>query len=76
MLFLSTRSAHGPTQLLGQLSGEQVTSTELLGGFLRLRVGVFDGADATLVAAGGEPFTNGDLPGPYSGILTITGTVL
>jgi len=71
----NTLAAHGPTKLLGQLSGEQVTSTELIGGFLRLRVGIFDGGDATLIAAGGEPFTNGDLPGPYTGILVITGTV-
>jgi len=70
-------AGHGPTKLLSQIeSGEAITDTELIGGFLRMRVGVFDGANPSLVSAGGEPFSNSDLPGAYSGILTVSATIL
>ena len=70
-------ASHGPTKLLSQIEpGEAITNTELIGGFLRLRVGVFDGGDPVLVADGGEPFSNADVPGSYSGILTVSATIL
>ena len=69
-------TAHGPTKLLSQLTGgEHINRTELIGGFLRIRVGIFDGNNPALNAAGGEPFTNGDWPGSYTGVFTVTGTV-
>lgn len=69
-------AAHGPTLLLNSLSsGENIDSSELIGGFLRMRVGIYDGALAEFNDVGGEPFTNGDLPGSYSGVLTVTATL-
>lgn len=67
---------HGPKKLLNNLtSGEQFTGAELIGGFLRTYVGIFPGDDQAIINAGGEPFTNADLPGSYNGTLTITATV-
>lgn len=69
-----TMGAYG-TKLLAQLTTLlNIPKADLLGGFLRIRVGIYDGANAGLNAAGGEPFTNADAPGPYSGILTVTAT--
>ncbi|HBR13991.1 MAG TPA: hypothetical protein DD723_00400 [Candidatus Omnitrophica bacterium] len=68
-------NAHGPKKLLKDLSGEQITDTEISGGFLRIYVGVFPGDDQDILDADGEPFTNSDKPGDYDGTLTITGTV-
>lgn len=69
--------SHGPKRLLTQLesSAEQLTGAELLGGFLRVYVGIFPGDDQTLINLGGEPFTNSDVPGTYDGTLTISATV-
>lgn len=68
--------AHGPKKLLKDLAGgEQITGTELLGGFLRVFVGIFPGDDQDILDSGGEPFTNSDVPGSYDGTLTITATV-
>ncbi len=73
-----TMAGHG-TKLLQDISGgETMTPTELLGGFLRVRVGIYDGGDTStggLNDQGGEPFTAGDLPGPYSGTVTVTATL-
>jgi hypothetical protein len=69
-------AAHGPKQLLKDLAGgEQLTGAELSGGFLRVYVGIFPGDDQDILNAGGEPFTNADVPGDYDGTLTITATV-
>lgn len=70
-------TAHGPKKPLKDLSGggEQITDTEISGGFLRIYVGIFPGDDPDVTAAGGEPFTNADQPGDYDGTLTITATV-
>ena len=70
-------AAHGPKKLLKDLEGggEQFTGAELLGGFLRVYVGIFPGDDQAILNAGGEPFTNSDVPGDYDGTLTITATV-
>lgn len=71
----TTMGTHG-TKLLNQISGgEFISNTDLLGGFLRIRVGVYDGANSALNTAGGEPFTNADISGPYSGVVTVTATL-
>lgn len=64
------------TKLLSQLAGGLAIDESLqAGGFLRMRVGIYDGANAALNTAGGEPFTNGDIAGDYSGTFTVTATV-
>lgn len=69
-------AGHGPIQLLKDLTdGEIINGTELNGGFLRVYVGIYPGGNATIDAAGGEPFTNADQPGTYQGTLTITAVV-
>jgi hypothetical protein len=69
-------AAHGPIKLLKDLrGGEVVNGSELVGGFLRLYVGIYTGGNSTLDAAGGEPFTNADRPGTYQGTLTVTAVV-
>jgi hypothetical protein len=47
---------------------ESISSAQLSGGNLRLYVGLSDGTSNTA----GEPFTNADMPGDYTGTLTIT----
>jgi len=69
-------NAHGPKQLLKDLTGENVTEAELTGGFLRLYVGIFPGDDQAILNAGGEVFSNSDEAGTYNGTLTITATVI
>lgn len=66
---------HGPKKLLASLAGENITSAELATGFLRTYVGIFPGDDAAILADGGEPFTNADMPGLYQGTLTFTATI-
>lgn len=69
-------AAHGPKKLLKDIAGgEHITGPELLGGFLRVFVGIFPGDDQSIIGAGGETFTNADKPGDYDGTLTITATV-
>jgi len=68
-------SAHGPTQVLKDLTGEDVDSDELEDAFLRLYVGLVTGDDEDVLDDGGEPFTNADKPGSYDGTLTISATV-
>ena len=64
------------TKLLSQLIGGQtIDETLQAGGFLRMRVGIYDGGSASLNAAGGGPFTNSDKPGKYTGTFTVTATI-
>ena len=66
-------ASHGPKKLLKDLSNEQIGFIEVVGGFLRIYVGIIPGG--TNVPAGGEPFTNSDNPGTYEGTLFISATV-
>ena len=69
-------TTHGPKKLLKSITaGENITSGEINGGFLRVYVGIYPGADAAIDAAGGEPFTNGDKSGSYQGTLTVSATI-
>lgn len=69
-------AAHGPIKLMNQIAGgEQIDEGELANGFLRMRVGIYDGANASLNAAGGEPFTNADQSGAYTGVFTVTAVI-
>lgn len=69
-------AAHGPEKLLKDLiGGEDITAAEIDGGFFRVYVGIYTGDDATLNGLGGEPFTNADVAGDYSGTLTISATI-
>ena len=76
-----TESALSPgIKLLENLkgAGQSVGSSELTGGFFRLYIGLYDGSDDStggLNDLGGEPFTNDDEPGSYTGTITITGTI-
>lgn len=73
---VETPFATHPKKLLKSItSGESITRTEIAGGFLRLYVGIYTGNDTGLNAAGGEPFTNGDLPGSYTGTVTVTAVI-
>lgn len=47
-------------------------NADLLGGFLRVYVGLYTGLP---VVPNAVPFTNGDAPGSYGGTLTITATL-
>lgn len=69
-------SDHGPKKRLIDLNGEHVTYTELAGGYPRIYVGVWTGT--TTVPAdpsNGQPFSNGDAPGTYTGSLVVTAVV-
>jgi hypothetical protein len=55
--------------------GVTVPASAVAGGYLRIYVGIYDGSNDTLNDQLGEPFTNSDKPGPYSGTLRITATV-
>jgi len=57
----------------GGLTGAiQPTNTDVIGGFMRVYVGIATGEPGTP----GVPFTNADVPGPYSGTLTVSATVI
>ena len=56
---------------LRSVASENVLPALTAGGWLRLYVGLADGAVGTV----GEPFTAADQPGTYTGTLTITATV-
>jgi len=66
-------TAHGPKKLLKDLTGENITSAEATGGYLRIYTGINTGDAST--PTGGIPFTNGDNPGAYNGTLVVTATV-
>jgi len=50
-----------------------VTPEELGGDSLNIALGIYTGSP---VVAGAEPFTNADIPGNYTGTLTVTSTLL
>jgi hypothetical protein len=50
--------------------GTSVSSSTLSGGWLRIYTGLNDGANITA----GDPFTNADAPGDYTGTLTVSAT--
>lgn len=56
---------------LKDVTSEHILPTDLIGGWLRVYVGIADGA----TGAPGEPFTNADQPGTYTGTLTVSATV-
>ncbi len=69
-------TAHGPKKRLIDLSGEHVTSTEVSGGFLRMYVGVWTGSTtAPADPSNGQPFSNADAAGEYTGSLLVTAVV-
>jgi hypothetical protein len=67
---------HGPKKLLTNLNGEHVTFSELTGGYLRIYLGIWVGSTtAPADPAGGQPFSNADAPGTYTGSLVATAVV-
>ena len=64
-------AAH-PAQPLRDIGAVTVTPAELGGDSLNIALGIYTGFP---VVAGAEPFTNTDVPGPYTGTLTVTSTV-
>lgn len=68
-------ASHPKSTLTGIVGGESIDDTELVGGFLRVYVGIITGDDANILSQGGAPFTNGDQSGNYTGTLTVTATV-
>ncbi|MBF0532930.1 MAG: hypothetical protein HQL23_07540 [Candidatus Omnitrophica bacterium] len=70
-----TALAAGKKVLKDVAAGITTQPAELSGGFFRLYLAIFDGADASIKAAGGETFTNADRPGTYTGTLTVTATL-
>lgn len=69
-------SAHGPKKLLKDLSGEQITSAETSGGFLRMYLGIVtkDNSATFPDPVTGEPFTNADKSGGYNGTFLVSAT--
>jgi len=66
----------GPKQLLVNLNAQHVPFTDVVGGFLRIYLGVWTGSQvAPADPAAGKPFSNGDAPGVYSGSLVATAVV-
>ena len=57
-------------------TGAQISGTSLGGGFSRTLIGIYPGDDMTINTDGGTPFTNGDLSGSYTGILTVSATLI
>jgi|GEM_PF-964468 len=54
---------------------ETITKAESTGGWVRIYLGVADGKKPAIGSAIGEPFTNADQGGDYTGTLTITTTL-
>ncbi len=65
-------AAH-PMQALKDIGAVTVTPEELGGDSLNIALGIYTGSP---VVAGAEPFTNADIPGNYTGTLTVTSTLL
>lgn len=61
-----------PMKALKDVTGENITSAQTSGGWLRLYVGISTG-DKTKDTVG-VPFTNADMAGTYTGTITITAT--
>ena len=70
-------TAHGPKKRLIDLSGEHVAYTELAtGAYLRIYLGVWTGSTtAPADPSNGQPFSNSDAAGTYTGSLVITAVV-
>ena len=60
--------------LIDLVGGEDVTPTDLDGGFFRAYIGVYAGDDATTYPEG-KPFLSTDVPGTYTGTVRVTATV-
>lgn len=69
-----TTSVGSKALLIDLIGGVAVTPTMLDGGFFRGLVGVYPGDDATNLPEG-KAFINTDVPGSYTGTVTITATV-
>jgi hypothetical protein len=70
----------GTRALLDSLTGGVTVTPAMLGsGFFRAYVGIYTGDDPTTTVdetiPGGVPFINTDVPGPYTGTLTVSATV-
>ena len=61
------------TKLLKDLNNENITAAELGSNGLKIYVGIV--TDPAKSPAGAEVFSNGDRPGIYDGIITVTATV-
>ena len=69
-------TAHGPKKRLIDLSGEHVAYTEVAGGYPRIYLGVWTGSTtAPADPTNGQPFSNADAPGTYTGSLVVTAVV-
>jgi len=68
------------TRAIGVGAIPSLTNADVVGGFLRLYVGLSTGELQTgtqnPVAANSKPFTNADRPGNYTGVLTVTATLI
>jgi hypothetical protein len=67
-------TGHGPKKRLVDLSGEHVANTEIgTGSFLRVYLGAWTGSTANPAdPANGQPFSNSDAAGQYTGSLVVT----
>jgi len=72
----SLLAAHGKKRLI-DLNAEHVAYTEVTPGFLRIYLGVWTGSLTGLAPdpSTGQPFSNGDFPGQYTGSLVVTAVV-
>jgi hypothetical protein len=61
--------------ILQSIDGFQVTSSQVSGGFLRAYLGILVGDEQGDFPPGGEPFTNADAAGVYSGTLLVSATM-
>jgi len=69
-------TAHGPKKRLIDLAGEHVAYTELANSYLRVYVGVWTGTTvAPADPTNGQPFSNADASGLYTGSLIFTSVV-
>jgi len=70
-----TLLSQGKMRLI-DLSGTHVAYTEIIGGYLRVYLGVWTGSTvAPADPTNGQPFSNGDAAGLYTGSLLVTSTV-
>jgi len=69
-------TAHGPKKRLIDLNAEHVAYTEVVGGYPRIYLGVWTGSTtAPADPTNGQPFSNGDAAGTYTGSLVVTAVV-
>lgn len=69
-------TAFGPKKLLKDLAGLVIPEAQIIGGFLRVYLGIVSGDPAANDPVGAEPFTNADAAGKYEGTLVISATVI